>query len=170
MEVRSGVMLSECSPGLADASRSTPIVEPSFMITIGVLRLRTSPPRRTHAALRMTAVDRCSRLSEKSRLSEFRCGGYCCQIFTIQSVLARRRTEFLMSRRPRIFRFETLPLNFGCQGCTKIRHASVDELHSIENRQDKVAKIFLTSAVAGVKTHSFFDSFVGVSKSAETTG
>jgi hypothetical protein len=38
----------------------------------------------------------------------------------------------------------------------------VDELHSIENRGDKVARKVLTSSVAGVKTHSFFDSFAVV--------
>jgi hypothetical protein len=38
----------------------------------------------------------------------------------------------------------------------------VDELHSIENRGDKVAKKLLTSAAAGVKTHSFLDGFAVV--------
>jgi hypothetical protein len=35
----------------------------------------------------------------------------------------------------------------------------VDELHAIENTGDKIVKKFLTSAVTGVKTHSFLDSF-----------
>jgi len=48
------------------------------------------------------------------------------------------------------------------QGCTKIRHAAVDELHSLENTRDKIAKKMLTSTVAGVKTHSFLDSFAVV--------
>ena len=38
----------------------------------------------------------------------------------------------------------------------------MDELHSIENRGDKVAKKLLTSAAAGVKTHSFLDGFAVV--------
>jgi hypothetical protein len=52
--------------------------------------------------------------------------------------------------------------NLGFQDCTKIRHAAVDELHSIENTRDKIAKNLLTFAVAGVKTHSFLDSFAVV--------
>jgi hypothetical protein len=32
-------MLSERSPGSADASRSTPIAQPIFVVAIGVLRL-----------------------------------------------------------------------------------------------------------------------------------
>jgi hypothetical protein len=56
-----------------------------------------------------------------------------------------------------------LPIaKLGFQDCTKIRHASVDELHSIENRGDKIAKKMLTSAAAGVKTHSFLGSFAVV--------
>jgi hypothetical protein len=43
-------MLSERSPGSADASRSIPMVEPGFMEAIGALRLRKSPSRRTRAS------------------------------------------------------------------------------------------------------------------------
>jgi hypothetical protein len=43
--------------------------------------------------------------------------------------------------------------------CTKIWHAPVDELHSIENKANTFMKIPLTSSLAGVKTQSFFDKF-----------
>jgi hypothetical protein len=49
-------------------------------------------------------------------------------------------------------------------GCTIFRHLAVDELHSIENRRDRVATNLLTSPLGGVKPESFFDSF-GSSKS-----
>jgi len=164
-------MLSECSPGLANASRSTPIAEPSLMVTIGVLRLRASPPWRIRAALSMTAGDLCIRLSQKSTLRESLAGSHSCQIFTIPCAV---RTAVGGVRENGGIREISAPsyifLAFVCKGCTKIRHASVDGLHSVENKQDKVAKIFLTSALAGVEPHSFFDSFVSVSKSAETTG
>ncbi len=42
----------------------------------------------------------------------------------------------------------------------------MDELHSIENTEDGVAKILLTSLIGGVKTHSFFDKFPGSSRLA----
>jgi hypothetical protein len=49
----------------------------------------------------------------------------------------------------------------------------VDELHSTENKRDKVAKKELTYKMGVVKTHSFFDSFssfpVGSKSGAEAS-
>jgi hypothetical protein len=47
--------------------------------------------------------------------------------------------------------------------CTKSGHPPVDSLHSIENKSDKVAQFSLTPAIEGVKTESFFDSFLSFS-------
>ena len=41
----------------------------------------------------------------------------------------------------------------------------VDELHSIENKEDKTATILLTLEMEGVKTHSFFDKFSRLTQS-----
>src|SRR5215472_7233408 len=47
------------------------------------------------------------------------------------------------------------------RNCTISGHSPVDELHSTENKGDKVVGILLTSPPAGVKPQSFFDSFRG---------
>ena len=41
--------------------------------------------------------------------------------------------------------------NAASGSCTKFRQAPVDELQSIENKRDRVAKIILTSPIGGVK-------------------
>ena len=48
---------------------------------------------------------------------------------------------------------------FGKGGCTNLRQAAVDELHSIENRALIVLWIFLTLVLGRVCSHSFFDSY-----------
>ena len=107
----------------------------------------------------MLASDRSSRLSEKSRLRECRAGRGSCQIFTIARAVTVTMSQIFCLAKPAKLACPRHFANLGFQDCTKIWHAAVDELHSIENTRDKIAKNLLTFAVAGVKTHSFLDSF-----------
>ena len=43
--------------------------------------------------------------------------------------------------------------------CTNSGHPLVDELHSIDFKEDKIASFYLTLNFKGVKTTSFFDNF-----------
>jgi hypothetical protein len=43
--------------------------------------------------------------------------------------------------------------------CTNSGQALVDELHSIDFKQQKSLRFCLTLKIEGVKTHSFFDNF-----------
>jgi hypothetical protein len=51
------------------------------------------------------------------------------------------------------------PVENEFRDCTKFWQTPVDELHSIENKADRVVIFSLTSATRGVKTTSFFDKF-----------
>jgi hypothetical protein len=44
--------------------------------------------------------------------------------------------------------------------CTKIEHGPVDPLHSIDFAMDKNPSFSLTLKIEGVKTYSFFDTFL----------
>jgi hypothetical protein len=48
-------------------------------------------------------------------------------------------------------------LHFAIRCCTIFGHMPVDELHSIENKEDVLVQIFLTPATGRVCSHSFFD-------------
>jgi hypothetical protein len=45
------------------------------------------------------------------------------------------------------------------QACTNSGQRLVDELHSIDFKEDKLAPFLLTGEIEGVKTGSFFDIF-----------
>jgi hypothetical protein len=59
----------------------------------------------------------------------------------------------------RIPRKRAVPGEIRESGCTISGQAAVDELHSIDSKRDIVANFFLTPGIAGVCSHSFFDSY-----------
>jgi hypothetical protein len=78
----------------------------------------------------------------------------------------RSRNIFVILRRGAALKPQKYWMNSGTENradndCTKSWQGPVDELHSIENKWDRVAKIWLTLKIGGVKTHSFLDSFQG---------
>jgi len=82
-----------------------------------------------------------------------------CQMFTLGFTgLKRPQRQASCINAAKIALSASSVKNCDC-ACTKSWHPPVDELHSAENTVDRSAKKLLTSKIALVKTHSFFDSF-----------
>ena len=101
---------------------------------------------------------------EKSQSSESLAGQGFCQIFTFGLISGAEGQEAETHVETRLSSAELTSRKRAGTDCTKLRQLPVDELHSTENREDRVAIILLTSAGKSVKTHSFFDKFPKLSR------